>query len=154
MLFEATPEETRKVAERCRTEGYSVVKFGWGPLGLDSLETDVALVAAARDGLGPDISLCVDAGTIYKRDAAAALLRANAFAAYDILFLEEPVLQEAISAYSEVVEESPVRIAGGEGSDTVRMAEVRTLGTNCRSNAYCQRFQFTRACPLSARATT
>lgn len=125
VLFEATPEKTRHVAERCRTEGYKVVKFGWGPLGLDSLETDVALVAAAREGLGPEIALCVDAGTIYKRDAAAALQRAHAFAPYDLLFLEEPVLQEAISAYAEIVEGSPVRIAGGEGSDTVRMAEVR-----------------------------
>ena len=33
-------------------------------------------------------------------------------------------VQEAISAYAEIVETSPVRIAGGEGSDTVRMAEV------------------------------
>ena len=81
-MFEATPEKTREVAERCRTEGYKVVKFGWGPLGLDSLETDVALVAAAREGLGPDIALCVDAGTIYKRDSAAALQRAHAFAPY------------------------------------------------------------------------
>ena len=103
-----------------------MVKFGWGPLGLDSLETDVALVAAAREGLGSDIALCVDAGTIYKRDAAAALQRAHAFAPYDLLFLEEPVLQEAISSYAEIVAGSPVRIAGGEGSDTVRMAEVRT----------------------------
>lgn len=125
VLFEATPEETRQVAKRCRAEGYKVVKFGWGPLGLDSLEKDVALVAAARDGLGPEIALCVDAGTIYKRDATAALQRAQAFAPHDLLFFEEPVLQEAISAYAEIVEGSPVRIAGGEGSDTVRMAEVR-----------------------------
>ena len=123
VLFEATPEETRAVAERCRTEGYSVVKFGWGPIGLEGLEMDVALVAAAREGLGPDIALCVDAGTIYKRDAAAALERAHAFAPHDLLFLEEPVLQEAISEYAEIVAGSPVRIAGGEGSDNVRMAE-------------------------------
>ena len=122
-MFENTPEETREVGERCRAQGYTVVKFGWGPIGLGSLEADVALVAAAREGLGPDIGLCVDAGTIWKRDAAAALERAHAFAPYNLLFLEEPVLQEAISAYAEICEGSPVRIAGGEASDSVRMAE-------------------------------
>ena len=44
-------------------------------------ELDVALVRAAREGLGPDIALAVDAGTMWKRSAKEALRRAHAFAA-------------------------------------------------------------------------
>jgi L-alanine-DL-glutamate epimerase-like enolase superfamily enzyme len=62
---------------------------------------------------------------MWKRSAPEALKRAHAFAEYDLLFLEEPVLQEAVSAYREICDNAPpnLRIAGGEGSDTVRMAE-------------------------------
>ena len=65
------------------------------------------------------------ARTIWKRSAAEALRRAHAFAPYNLLFLEEPVLQEAVDVYREICDAAPanVRIAGGEGSDTVRMAE-------------------------------
>ena len=84
-------------------------------------ELDVALVKAARQGLGPDIKLAVDAGTMWKRSASEALKRALAFEQYDLLFLEEPVLQEEVGAYRELVDTlaaqrggAGVRIAGGE----------------------------------------
>jgi hypothetical protein len=62
---------------------------------------------------------------MWKHSAEEALKRAHAFAPYDLTFLEEPVLQEAIGAYREIVDGAPseVPIAGGEGSDTVRQAE-------------------------------
>ena len=59
-----------------------VVKFGWGPMGYHGIDNDVALVRAAREGLGPDIKLCVDAGTIWKHSATDALERVKAFAKY------------------------------------------------------------------------
>ena len=44
----------------------------------ESAEKDEALVAAAREGLGPDISLLVDAACVWP-DARTALARAKAF---------------------------------------------------------------------------
>jgi hypothetical protein len=46
-LFGNTPEEIYELACRFAGQGFSAVKFGWGPMGKDAA-TDVALVAAAR----------------------------------------------------------------------------------------------------------
>lgn len=86
VLFEDTPEATREVAVGLRSSGWSVVKFGWGPMGPD-FELDVALVRAAREGLGPNIKLAVDAGTMWKRSAKEALRRAHAFAPCHLRYL-------------------------------------------------------------------
>ena len=147
VLFEETPEATREVAERLKASGYNVVKFGWGPIGRHDVDFDVALVRAAREGLGPHVKLCVDAGTVWKHSVTDALLRVEAFQPYDICFLEEPLLQEAMDAYRQLCDtcqpapppdpdpnpnpnphsnphlKPMMRIAGGEGSDTVRQAE-------------------------------
>jgi len=55
-----TPEETKKIAQRLKAEGFKAVKFGWGPFG-KSEENDIALVQAAREGLGDKLQLMVDA---------------------------------------------------------------------------------------------
>ena len=48
------------------------MKYGWAPMGPDP-GLDEALVAAARDALGPEIDLMVDAGRAW--DVGAALER-------------------------------------------------------------------------------
>lgn len=91
----------------------------------DSLELDIALVRAARAGLGPTATLCVDAGCSWST-AEDALLRGAAFAEFGVEWIEEPTLQENIGVYAQIcagMEGAAVRIAGGEASDTVRMAE-------------------------------
>ena len=50
-----TPDEVRAIAERAVAAGYGAFKLGWGPLG-GGLETDAALIRAARDELGPERS--------------------------------------------------------------------------------------------------
>jgi L-rhamnonate dehydratase len=61
MLFGATPEATAALARGARADGLTACKFGWGPFGADPA-VDIAHVRAARDALGPDIELMVDAG--------------------------------------------------------------------------------------------
>ena len=61
VLFGDDPASTCHRAEEIRNKGYRAAKFGWGPMGRDE-ETDVALVQAARQGLGPEARLMVDAG--------------------------------------------------------------------------------------------
>src|SRR5262249_36200157 len=61
ILFGDTPAETEHIGRELALQGYRAVKFGWGPMGL-SEESDLAHVRAARQGLGKDVELMVDAG--------------------------------------------------------------------------------------------
>ena len=58
------PEETGERARRFRDRGFTAVKFGWEPMGQDE-KTDIALVREARNGLGDDIDLLIDAGLVW-----------------------------------------------------------------------------------------
>lgn len=122
-LFQDTPEETRALAAHGRESGFTAAKFGWGPMGRRGEEFDVALVRGAREGLGADAALMVDAGTIWEDDCETVLRRAAAFAEFDVTWLEEPFLPEAVDAYGRAAGRSAVPLAAGEGCDSVRAAE-------------------------------
>jgi len=122
-VFPQTPQATRDLARRARQEGFTAAKFGWGPMGHRGKEFDVALVRGARDGLGPDAALMIDAGTVWGQDVATVLDRAEAFAASDVTWLEEPLAPEAVEAYGGLHGRSAIPIAAGEGCDTLRAAE-------------------------------
>src|SRR5882724_5814803 len=59
ILFGDTPAETERIGKQLAGQGYKAVKFGWGPMG-QSEESDIAHVAAARQGLGGTVELMVD----------------------------------------------------------------------------------------------
>src|SRR3954447_11510546 len=61
ILFGDTPQDTEKIGRDLVKQGYRAVKFGWGPMG-QSEASDIAHVKSAREGLGPDVELMVDAG--------------------------------------------------------------------------------------------
>jgi L-alanine-DL-glutamate epimerase-like enolase superfamily enzyme len=115
-LFGDTPEQTYHKAVRIRQEGYRAAKFGWGPYGKGSVEEDAALVAAAREGLGEDPLLYVDAGTVWEEDVVAAAARMPSLQASRVAFLEEPFHNGALHAYAALAARSPVPLAGGEGA--------------------------------------
>src|SRR5205085_1787218 len=70
ILFGDTPAETERIGRDLAGQGYRAVKFGWGPMG-QSEESDLAHVRAARQGVGPDVELMVDAGLCW--DASTAV---------------------------------------------------------------------------------
>lgn len=128
VLFGDTPAETRQIAEEIRANNYRAAKFGWGPMGKGSLENDVELVAAAREGLGREARLMVDAGVVWGDDVDAAFKRAERFAEFDVTWLEEPLNTEEVDAYRELSSRMKqagisVQIAGGEGADFYRAAD-------------------------------
>ena len=96
-LFADTPEETAARGAALVDQGYTAVKFGWGPMG-ESAEVDLALVQQARAGVGPDVSLLVDAACVWP-DARTALARAKAFEPYDLFLLEEPLHPDDMEGY-------------------------------------------------------
>jgi len=124
VLFGDTPEETLKKAQSIREKGFSAIKFGWGPYGRESVAIDEAHVFAAREGIGRDAQLMIDAGTIFEEDLEAAAQRLPALAAAKVTWFEEPVAAAAISLYHKLSRMSPtVPLAGGEGAHNVFQAE-------------------------------
>ena len=128
VLFGDNPAETRAVADSIVERDFRAAKFGWGPMGRGSLADDIGLVQAARDGLGPDAKLMVDAGVIWGDDVNTAYERAVAFADLGVTWLEEPFRTEEVGAYkalSDRVRANGINIgvAGGEGADYYRAAD-------------------------------
>jgi L-alanine-DL-glutamate epimerase-like enolase superfamily enzyme len=72
LLFGDDPQETCDLARKARADGFRAVKFGWGPFGRGSVAQDIDLVKAAREGLGREGILCIDAGTIWGTDVKSA----------------------------------------------------------------------------------
>lgn len=122
-LFGDTPAATLQKAQRVRSDNFRAAKFGWGSFGID-LAADQAQVRAAREGLGPDVALLVDAGTIWGEDVEAAASRLPVLQECGVLWLEEPFVSGALKAYSELSKlmQTPLRTAGGEGAHEPFMA--------------------------------
>lgn len=120
VLFGATPDETSEIGRQLVGEGFTAVKFGWGPMGQDAA-TDTALVKKARAGLGKTADLMVDAGLAW--DAKTAIRRAEAFSEYDIFWLEEPLAPDDYEGYQKLSQATSIPIAAGEeesGRNTYR----------------------------------
>jgi L-alanine-DL-glutamate epimerase-like enolase superfamily enzyme len=111
ILFGDTPDETRRIGEGLARQGYRAVKFGWGPMG-QSEASDIAHVRAAREGVGPDCELMVDAGLCW--DTATAIRRAGQFEPFNLAWLEEPLHPDNIEGYGRLSARAPMRIAAGE----------------------------------------
>ena len=123
VLFGDTPDKTLAKARGIRQQGYFAAKFGWAPYGLQSVAEDAAHVAAAREGLGEEGILLIDAGTVWGHDLDAAAARLPALQQQRVTWLEEPFVSGALDAYRALAQRSgSVRIAGGEGSHNEDMA--------------------------------
>ena len=123
VLFGDTAQDTLDKARGIREKGYLAAKFGWGPYGKGSVDDDREQVEAAREGLGPDGIVLVDAGTIWGHDLVAAEKRLPALQAVNATWLEEPFVSGALNEYHMLAQQSgSVRLAGGEGSHNEDMA--------------------------------
>jgi L-alanine-DL-glutamate epimerase-like enolase superfamily enzyme len=111
ILFGRDGRETADIGRRWREAGYQAVKFGWEPMG-PSEAVDIDLVRGAREGIGADGTVLIDAGCVW--DARTALRRAHAFAEFKIEWLEEPLRPEDYEGYAWLRDRSPVPIAAGE----------------------------------------
>jgi L-alanine-DL-glutamate epimerase-like enolase superfamily enzyme len=124
VLFGTTADETLMKAKTIAGQGFRAAKFGWGPFGLSSVQEDCAQLAAAREGLGEDGILLVDAGTVWNADLAAARARLSMLKEVHATWLEEPFVSGALSEYHALsMESGPVGMAGGEGCHNFHMAK-------------------------------
>jgi L-alanine-DL-glutamate epimerase-like enolase superfamily enzyme len=122
VLFGATPEQTLERAKDLRDKGFRAVKFGLAPFG-DSLQGDIDQLDAARQGIGPEGVLLIDAGQIFADDVDAAALRLTPLNANRVTWFEEPFGGFAYEAYGKLARRSgAVKLAGGEAAHNRYMA--------------------------------
>jgi galactonate dehydratase len=116
-----TEEEFHTAATEVVRRGYRALKldpFGAGLLELDPVESgrSIALVAAVRDAVGPEVEIMVE---MHGRFSAATAIRlAGALAPFRPAWLEEPVPPENIKALAKVAAHTDIPIATGERMHT------------------------------------
>jgi L-alanine-DL-glutamate epimerase-like enolase superfamily enzyme len=122
-LFGDTPDDTARLGREAVNKGFRAVKFGWGPFGRGSAKSDADHLVAAREGVGQDGTLLIDAGQIWGEDVAAAKLRLPALEKAAATWLEEPFHGSAYEAYAALADHcTSVRLAGGEAAHNFFMA--------------------------------
>ncbi len=121
-LFRPTPDAMRAAVADYLARGFRAIKFGWGVFGRDPA-LDVALVAAARQEAGPDITLLVDGGwygTTPDRPFRERPLRdwirvARQLEELDVYWLEDFLHPENVAGYAAIAARTTtLRIAAGE----------------------------------------
>ena len=123
VLFGDSAAETLAKARAIRARGFRAAKFGWGPYGTGDAREDADHAMAAREGLGPDATLLVDAGTVWVDDVARAEASLPALKEARVTWLEEPFVSGALDAYAALARAAaPLRLAGGEGAHDQWMA--------------------------------
>lgn len=122
-LFGDTAEQTLKGCRAACDSGFRAVKCGWGPFGRGALSEDRHQLQAAREGLGPDGVLLVDAGQIFREDVEAAAARIPLLEEAGAAWFEEPFLGGAYDAYAKLsTRGGKAKTAGGEASHNFHMA--------------------------------
>lgn len=113
-------EEPVVLAEKLsavKAQGFRAFKIGWGPFGRRNAKTDEAIVAAARQAIGPECQLMVDAGgsdAHWPGQYKWALNTAKMLANYDVTWFEEALTPDSLDDFIKLREHSPVPISGGE----------------------------------------
>ena len=115
--FPPHADDIKKACESYLARGFTAIKFGWGVFGQH--RGDVALVAAAREAIGPDIDLLVDAGWAVNRSPYEAIELLRRLEPYDIFWLEDFLHPECYEGYARVKEAGvKTRLAAGEQEAT------------------------------------
>jgi L-alanine-DL-glutamate epimerase-like enolase superfamily enzyme len=116
MLFDE-PDALRRALEATVARGFRAIKLGWRPFGRRDRKFDELLVRTARETVGAEVELMVDAGgseQFWPHGVNWARNTAEMLADYDIVWFEEPLPPDDLAGYIELTRVSPVPIAGGE----------------------------------------
>lgn len=116
-LLMCAPEQMAENLLLQMERGFRAFKIGWGPFGRESRAMDEAIVRAARDAIGPDCQLMVDAGgsdAHWGNRYKWALWAADMLASYGVDWFEEPLHPDALDEYQLLRRAAPLPIAGGE----------------------------------------
>ncbi|MDQ3734500.1 MAG: mandelate racemase/muconate lactonizing enzyme family protein [Actinomycetota bacterium] len=98
-------------------QGFTAFKIGWGGFGRGSAAVDEQSVRTAREAIGPDALLAVDAGgsdAFWPNGLNWAVRTADMLANYDVAWFEEALRPDDLGGHVELRRRSSVPIAGGE----------------------------------------
>lgn len=124
-LFGKTPEETFNKAKNTKAFGFKAIKFGWGAFGKNGLSNDIAHMSAAREGVGENTYLMIDAGTVWNDNVNHAQQRLTPLNKINAYWLEEPFINLSLDSYKRLSASSPVvDLAGGEGCNNFAQAQA------------------------------
>jgi L-alanine-DL-glutamate epimerase-like enolase superfamily enzyme len=116
ILFDEPPRLREKL-EQALARGFKALKMGWRPFGRRDRRTDELLVKTARETVGPDIELMVDAGgseAFWPHGYKWALETAKMLAAYGVAWFEEALPPDDLDGFVELRRHAPLPIATGE----------------------------------------
>jgi L-alanine-DL-glutamate epimerase-like enolase superfamily enzyme len=116
-LLMREPEQMADVLLPVKAQGFRAFKIGWGPFGRKSNAMDEAIVDAAREAIGSEALLMVDAGAsdaFWPGNYKWALRTAEMLADFDVHWFEEALHPDALQDYVNLRQSSPVPVAGGE----------------------------------------
>jgi len=116
-LLMREPERMAEELLPVKAQGFRAFKIGWGPFGRKSHAVDEAIARAAREAVGEDSLLMVDAGgsdAYWPGGYKWALRTAEMLADYDVYWFEEPLHPDALEDYVALRRAARVTIAGGE----------------------------------------
>lgn len=103
--------------QRVQAKGFQAFKIGWGPFGRKNDRVDEQIVRAAREAIGPEALLMVDAGAsdaFWPQGYKWAARTARMLNEYGVYWFEEPLTPDSLADYKKLRVTSPVAIAGGE----------------------------------------
>lgn len=116
ILFEE-PDLLRERLKSVVKRGFTAVKLGWRPFARVDRSFDELLVRTARETVGDDVDILVDAGgseEFWPHDYKWAKTTAEMLADYRVGWFEEPLAPDDLEGYVRLRRDSPIPIAGGE----------------------------------------
>jgi L-alanine-DL-glutamate epimerase-like enolase superfamily enzyme len=116
VLFDE-PDILREKLQAVLARGFRAIKLGWKPFGRVSRKMDELLVRTARETVGPDVEIMVDAGGsehFWPHGYKWALETAKMLAEYDVTWFEEALPPDDIEGFIKLRENAPLPISTGE----------------------------------------
>lgn len=116
ILFDE-PDRLRDTLQSTVGRGFRAIKLGWRPFGRRSHQFDELLVRTAREAVGDDVELLVDAGgseQFWPHGLKWAVRTADMLAEHDIGWFEEPLPPDDLEGHRRLRDRARLPIAGGE----------------------------------------
>ncbi len=116
-LIFAEPARLREILQAAMARGFRAFKLGWGPFGRQSDAYDELLIKTARETIGPDAELMVDAGgsvQFWPHNVKWALRAARMLASYGVVWFEEALPPDDLEGYCELRRGASLFISAGE----------------------------------------
>jgi L-alanine-DL-glutamate epimerase-like enolase superfamily enzyme len=117
IIFGWPPEEFATTLAGLVEKGFRAVKMGWGNFGRISMERDEALVRTARDTVGDEVALMVDAGgsgQFWPNELKWARETAYMLNDYGVYWFEEALRPDDIEGFIALREDAPLNISSCE----------------------------------------